>query len=297
MASLETDNLADEDLRKVTKPTPDKEALLCIVKHFFCKDPTNDSVEIIKQLDSYDDCNFLVQINGQHYLLKVHNGAESADYIRSNRTRSSKIDLSNAMYRHLLSNGIMTNGIVAVVRDSSEPLQIPPEYGNCPATFKVKEGDDVALGSLAVFSPKYSPRILAVQLLTWIEGRTMSDAPSLPIETIADSGVFLGRLCQVLDTMPQPLPEAAMRYHAWDGRHSTDLRKYSPCITDEKRRSMVENIIDAFEKEVLPDASKFRVGLIQGDFNDANIMLNATELKVSGVIDFGDSVQRYVIIG
>jgi Ser/Thr protein kinase RdoA (MazF antagonist) len=295
----ETKEISDEELRKLTKPNPSNEELLTLIKESFSEDPSTAKVEIRKQLDSYDDRNFLITLDGVKYLLKIHNGVESADYIRANRQSSSKLDLSNTMYRHLSQNGITTNQIVKVVRDSdtNKPLTIPVSYKDCPETYQVKAGDEVALHSLPVLSPDHSPRILAAQLLTWIEGSPMSDVPSLPIETLAEAGVFLGKLDHILDGMGgsngEGLPAAAKRYHAWDGKNFADVRNFTNCIDDPKKRSMVESIITAFEREILPDASQFRKGLIHGDFNDANILLTGkSDLEVSGVIDFGDSIER-----
>jgi Ser/Thr protein kinase RdoA (MazF antagonist) len=57
----------------------------------------------------------------------------------------------------------------------------------------------------------------------------------------------------------------------------------------------VESIIDMFQSQIIDSgvASSFRIGINHGDFNDANILIG-NDYKVSGVIDFGDSVERYV---
>ena len=82
---------------------------------------------------------------------------------------------------------------------------------------------------------------------------------------------------------------AARRFHQWDGRHTAELRPFLPCIHDEKRRGLVESVIDAFGEQL--QHQNFRWGINHGDFNDANIMVD-DHFAVSGVIDFGDSVER-----
>ena len=59
---------------------------------------------------------------------------------------------------------------------------------------------------------------------------------------------------------------------------------------------MILSIIDAFEQSIVNsgDSAEFRVGVNHGDFNDANILLK-DDLTAMGVIDFGDSVERYVM--
>jgi Ser/Thr protein kinase RdoA (MazF antagonist) len=54
---------------------------------------------------------------------------------------------------------------------------------------------------------------------------------------------------------------------------------------------MVHRIIDDFETELLPLSQKFPQGILHGDFNDANVLLDEC-CNVSAVIDFGDSIYR-----
>ena len=158
------------------------------------------------------------------------------------------------------------------------------------------ESSLVSLHSLPVLSSAHSPQTLVVRLLRWVEGSPISSISSLSIETLAEAGYFLGKTCHALDILanePSTHEGIGNWYHAWDGKQTSDLRKYLYCITNEKRRKMVEQVITRFEEEVLPDASMFRTGILQADYNDANIILKNG--KVSGVIDFGDTVERYVI--
>jgi Ser/Thr protein kinase RdoA (MazF antagonist) len=64
-------------------------------------------------------------------------------------------------------------------------------------------------------------------------------------------------------------------------------------IDNEKRRAMVESVIDAFEERIIRTglSQQFRKGILHGDYNDANILIDQ-DFNVSGVIDFGDSVER-----
>ena len=287
--------LSDEELRKLTKPVVPHDVLVSAISKYYGR------ATVIQQLDSYDDCNFLIEIDSTKYLLKIHNGVESADYIRN--AAASKIAFANVLYRHVSRNGLQTNVIFPVqnkytVSISSQSIvhRIGDDDKVPVSCFQVNEGDDVALHEFPVSSTSYySSCVLAMQVFTWVEGMTMSSARALPIETLTKAGVFLGRLCGILDDLPQPIPQAAHRYHAWNTMHTANLRSFLSWIQDDHRRSMVESIIHAFEMEILPNAHKFRTGVIHGDFNDANILLDNDEnSNVVGVIDFGDSTFRYV---
>lgn len=82
------------------------------------------------------------------------------------------------------------------------------------------------------------------------------------------------------------------------GRNTLDLRSFTIYIADEDRKALVTSVLDAFRdtfgdtssSEAAPAKVDFPMGILQGDFNDANIIMDAG--RVSGVIDFGDSVYR-----
>lgn len=105
----------DEDRRKLLKPKVSTEEVLSILNDFYVAGDA--SAEVIRELDSYDDANYLVKIDGEKALLKIHNGVESEKFIRlhsarnksetnieegeSTHTETSIIDLHTALYDHL----------------------------------------------------------------------------------------------------------------------------------------------------------------------------------------------------
>lgn len=270
---------SDEELRKLLKPdlsTDDVNQLLETLEANFAP---GKKVDIIKQLDSYDDVNYLVKIDDTFFLCKVHNGVESKDFIDQWQAEgleyskcSSVIHLQNNIMSHLNVKGIPTN----------DP-QLNKKY-NMPADVQ----------AFTVVSKRHSPCYLVVRLLSWIEGNTMCSRRVLPLECIADAGRFLGRMDLALDELNDP---AATRFHAWDGKNTADIRPFVQHIKDERRRKMVNSVIDTFQQEVIDsgDAGKFRSGIIQGDFNDANILMDK-DFQICGAIDFGDSVSSWRVL-
>lgn len=128
----------------------------------------------------------------------------------------------------------------------------------------------------------------------------MSSAKTLPIESLADAGRYLGNVCLALDDMTHQNPDAcktADRYHAWDGKNTLDLQEFVHCIPNERRRTLVQSVLDSFRQQLVEceDAPDFRTGILQADFNDANIILNS-EGEVSGVIDFGDTTLSWRVL-
>ncbi|KAL7565318.1 hypothetical protein ACA910_014603 [Epithemia clementina (nom. ined.)] len=298
--------LSDEELRKLLKPHLSKDQAKYVLVKSYAND--GDQVEVVQQLDSYDDVNFKVTVKGKYYLLKIHNGVESKDFIKVYNAAgqdfykkgclNSVIHLQSTIMALLSANGIGTNQPITA-RDTNAP---------------------VCIHSLPVVSEDHSPQQLAVRLLSWVEGRPMSDATVLPIESLAEAGRFLGQLDKVLDhisdkdtnestatdaiktdssnvVIDRSILEPAARFHQWDGKNTSDLRSFTPCIDDERKRSLVVSILDAFKRDIIDsgDYKEFRLGVNHGDYNDANILQN-DDLSISGVIDFGDSVQSWRVL-
>ena len=128
----------------------------------------------------------------------------------------------------------------------------------------------------------------------------MSSIKWCPIETLADAGAYLGRICYALDelaSLDEDALKASQRYHAWDARNLMDLEPYISYIDDPNRQKLLSSIIHSFRRTILDEkeGENFRKGINHGDYNDANIIVrddDGTGIKVSGVIDFGDSVYR-----
>ena len=273
----------DEALRKCLKPNPSNEEIVKAIIHTY----KSSQVSVVKELESYDDRNYLVLLNGEKYLAKVYNGVESMKYISSSDVVNSDkclspIHLYSFIFEHL-------NQAKFHVQTSS-PLPVPGK----------DDPPHVSVHTFPVKSDSHSPTKLVLSLLRWVEGTTMSSSPTLPIETVADAGRYLGNVCKALDDLTssnEDAKKAADRYHAWDGKHTLDLENFVHCIENETRRNLVKNVLNAFRTQLVEsgDIPMFRTGILQGDFNDANIILNH-EKNVSGVIDFGDTTLRYVMM-
>jgi Ser/Thr protein kinase RdoA (MazF antagonist) len=178
--------------------------------------------------------------------------------------------------KHLNDNGITTS------------LPQPSTSTDIPIPASIHE--------MPVHSKDHSPCKLLLRLFSWVPGRTMDSVKMLPLEALADAGRFLGRLSQSLSNLDTKKLAAARRYHQWDGKNTRDLKGFVQYVDDPIRRSMVESVIEAFQKDIIESkvAEVLPVSLIHADFNDANILLDKN-CRVSGVIDFGDSVERYVL--
>jgi hypothetical protein len=154
---------SDEQMRKVLKPNPTQDQVLEVIRKSFVSNVDADSVKIIRQLDSYDDSNYLVEIAGTRYLLKVHNGVESKDFLETYKTAgqeyykaghmTSVIHLQTAMMQLLNREGIQTS------------VPIPPT--DVSNNNQKKDRMPLCVHSLAVISDEHSPCDLVVRLFSW----------------------------------------------------------------------------------------------------------------------------------
>ena len=303
----------DEARRKLLKPKVTAEEALsilidCYIPDGFGTNPELPRCEVVQQLDSYDDINYLVNIDGQKALLKIHNGVESEKFIAAHvrkrarldndatdanndaASRTSIIDMHTAIYEYLADPKYnLTTGRSIPVKNS------PP-----PSNDDDDRDDSVCIRDLSVISEEHSPMQLVVRLQTWVHGSPLSDVKWCSIETLVDAGCYLGRMSHALDDLAasdKDVLEASKNYHAWDGRHVVDIEPYISHLDDNDQRNLVTSIIDSFKKEIIEsgEGDKFRMSINHADFNDANIIVGNEDgagIKVTGVIDFGDTVYR-----
>ena len=208
------------------------------------------SIVEMQPLESYDDRNYAVRLeSGVRYTLKCHNGVETDNM--------SVLEAQDAIMHHLDRHGCV-----------------------CP----------VPIGSVVFkeFPMTGSPdkrRTFAIRLLSWVDGVPLSSlTPTAAL--VKSSGEFFAGICKALDTFDH---NGAHRFHQWDLSQTDAIQSLiSVALPDEHRAELVRGVIQDFERFIKPQLPKFRHGVLQADFNDANIIIEQN--RVHGVIDFGDIV-------
>ncbi len=130
-----------------------------------------------------------------------------------------------------------------------------------------------------------------VRLLPLLPGRH-GTATELSREAIRDFGSVSARLGRATRGYFHPL---AGRPILWDVKHLADLRPHLPLVTDERRRALVETILDRFERAVAPSLRSFRAQVIHNDLTFDNTLLDPTD-RVSGIVDFGDMAHTALVL-
>ena len=237
-SSSSSSSIPDEELRKLFKPNPTKDDILRIIRDNYIvtsssfKSSEEEQVKVIihKQLDSYDDVNYLVQIGGTStnfksslYVMKVHNGVESRQYINSincstnqqndkdqkdtekdnvkNNTQMSIIELQNIIFDCINKSNydIQTSSPIPLHSFStsdSDSASILSSSNSLPLS-------TLSIHNLPVTSFQHSPKPLVVRLLKYLPGTTLSNLPShlCTMEMLMDAGVYLGKICLALDDL------------------------------------------------------------------------------------------------
>ncbi|NNK09699.1 MAG: aminotransferase class III-fold pyridoxal phosphate-dependent enzyme [Flavobacteriaceae bacterium] len=128
------------------------------------------------------------------------------------------------------------------------------------------------------------------RLLTFVEGSFLGEVSHTPA-LLTSLGRFLGKI----DLLLQPLEEEifAAREISWDLRHLDLSIPLLKNISNTRKRSLVSYFIQQFHEHISPRAYKLRKSLIHNDGNDWNVLTDGK--KVTGIIDFGDMCQTWLV--
>jgi len=130
-----------------------------------------------------------------------------------------------------------------------------------------------------------------VRLLPLLPGRK-GTAIELSREAIRDFGAVAARLGRATRGYFHPM---AGRPILWDVKHLPELRPHLAHVADERRRALVERILDRFEGAVGPALRGFRAQVIHNDLTFDNTLLDAGD-RVSGIVDFGDMAHTALVL-
>jgi 4-aminobutyrate aminotransferase-like enzyme len=131
---------------------------------------------------------------------------------------------------------------------------------------------------------------LLCRLLTFVDGIFLGDLELN--DTLVGS---LGSYVATLDKALMDFDHVAFRAKksSWDLQYVLQNKKYIKHIPSAQKSNWVSYFFQQYEQQVLPQLPGLRVGCIHGDFNEWNILANKNQ--VTGVIDFGDAANTYLI--
>lgn len=135
-----------------------------------------------------------------------------------------------------------------------------------------------------------------VRLLSWLPGTPLGSVSSRPDALMEDLGRTLGRMSRALADFDHP---AIHRDFYWDlARGFETVGDFAPFIEDPALRGFVLRTAGYVQARDGARLARLRRTAVHGDANDYNVLVVADasgELRVSGLIDFGDMVHSYTV--
>ncbi|EDW04088.1 hydroxylysine kinase [Drosophila grimshawi] len=137
-----------------------------------------------------------------------------------------------------------------------------------------------------------------VRLLEYIPGKMFHEV-DVTKNLLYQSGEYLAKLDRALKSFTHKAYETHKTL--WMLQSVPQLRDFLYVLEDHQRKALCEEIIDTFESKVLRLINLLELQIIHGDYNEQNILVNATNpdrpnsYRVTGVIDFGDTSRSPLI--
>ncbi len=135
-------------------------------------------------------------------------------------------------------------------------------------------------------------RLSIVRLITLLPGVALATVPERNPAVRASMADHIAKMGFAFRGFFHP---AANHELLWDMKHALKLRGLLPYLQDKDTRSLVEQGLDAFERNIAPIQSSLRAQVIHNDFNFSNVMIDEHQAEITGVLDFGDMVYAPLI--
>ncbi|XP_065095657.1 hydroxylysine kinase [Ochlerotatus camptorhynchus] len=217
------------------------------------------------EMDSYDDKNFLIQADTliKNPILKT---VSSNGYVLK---IANSLDSQNEAF----FEGQAEIMLLLQAHHITCPTPIENIFGKYHSVEKLGDGKHV------------------VRLLEYVPGKVFHGIPH-PDRLFYDAGTFIGRIDSALKSITHE--GILKRQSIWMLDNVPQLKDFLYVIKDEHHKDIIEQVLEAFDKRIVPKLDEFEHGVIYGDFNEHNIIVSRKEdhpkeYDIAGIIDFGDS--------
>ncbi|XP_011443140.3 hydroxylysine kinase [Magallana gigas] len=249
------------------------------------------TVKSCKELDSYIDKNYHVIVTGQSenpyikhpeedgYVLKILNKMQSKNLLF--------VEAQHALITHVAKNGIPVPYIVKNLKGEDMSLE------------KIYHSENMTDSTPFDF--------YIVRLLTYIPGETFLNKPVHP-KSLYNIGKILGKFHTVMEGFHHRFFDSHtfLWNRIWDLAEIERLREFLVGVQNENKKALMSEIIDAFNKEVVPKYQLLRKSIIHGDVSESNIIVQDIPgqkvasgeprvCDVSALIDFNNMVSSYTV--
>jgi Ser/Thr protein kinase RdoA (MazF antagonist) len=204
-------------------------------------------------LPSYCDIN---------YLLKTANGDKYVIKIASNQTSIDEIRLENAAMLHLQNKQLSINTPYIITSNNNQSIL------------------DYQIDDEAEFRK--------LRVVSFLEGKLYSQSNAKDLNLQYSLGHLMAQMVGALEDFDH---NSAQRKLPWDIAQLLDLEDYLSCFQGEQYQILFNNLKE-FKQVCYPQLILLPQQIIHNDANDNNLIVSesASNLKCSGIFDFGDLV-------
>ncbi len=161
----------------------------------------------------------------------------------------------------------------------------------CPRSLKSRQGRTVE----TVCSDKGDRHYC--RAVHFMEGRLFSAVNPHTSGLLESLGSAVGGINRALDGFSHPAVERPL---LWKMDHALEVvERFRPLIQGAERGILLDGFARQFQDRVLPLSARLRQGVIHNDANDHNLIVSGSgpwDRQVSGIIDFGDMVNSWIVV-
>ncbi|XP_044735401.1 hydroxylysine kinase [Chrysoperla carnea] len=256
------------------------------------KKETKSAIEYKPKLTNEDACEIVKNLYGVNCV--------NISELKAYDDKNYKINVENIINNKFIEN-ICLDGYVLKIMNSLESKDIAfVEAQNRVMLYLAQNGIICPIPIKNVHGKYYSVEKISnnyhvVRMLEFVSGTIFCD-----VEITDYLFYCIGEYVAKLDQLLKNFSVDGIDTHTsiWHMICVPKLKEYYYCIKNDKHLNLINEIVDAFEQNVQPNLHLLDKGVIHGDFNEQNIVVEKN-LKnywiIKGVLDFGDMNVAYYL--
>jgi Ser/Thr protein kinase RdoA (MazF antagonist) len=283
----------------MSAPSITIEDAACIVQEHY--GIAGEKILKISSLGSCQDCNFklvLAHEDGkiEKFVLKISNLSIRYEDLAF---ENSVLDYLGARYQSAARAGAkpLHSCIVPSFTESSPGADLP--QNNASEVMQIPRALPMLDGHKSIAAYKQNHQTYHVRLLSFIDGHVLSECKYLCSEVLMSFGRFIAELDELMSGFTAPAPSLSSK--PWDMRGVMTMidqfeTKYQ--LSSDPYAKRLLDVSRHMNATIMSMEARFHSQLVHGDLAYYNVIATAERngrSKITGIIDFGDICQSWVL--